>query len=74
MIHEKSYTPPWVEAKLKEVGASSYDLAEKMVYAFTLLEQLSLKGLQFIFKGGTCLAMMTGCHRSRLPASASVLE
>jgi hypothetical protein len=58
MIKLQSYTVQWLEAKMKENEAHSYDLGEKMVYAFTLLEQLQLKGLHFIFKGGTCLALM----------------
>ncbi len=58
MIKEKSYTIEWLEAKVKEYDANSYDLAEKMNYAFTLLEQLQLKGLDFIFKGGTSLVLM----------------
>lgn len=58
MIKEQSYTTEWLDSKVKEYEANSYDLAEKMVYAFTLLEHLKLKGLDFIFKGGTSLVLM----------------
>jgi hypothetical protein len=58
MISEKSYTTEWLDARVKEYEANSYDLAEKMVYAITLLEQLRFKGLDFIFKGGTSLVLM----------------
>lgn len=58
MIKEQSYTTEWLDAKVKEYDAASYDLAEKMVYALTLLEHLKLKGLDFIFKGGTSLVLM----------------
>lgn len=58
MIQDKSYTKEWIEAKVKEYDANSYDLAEKMTYALSLLEQLSFKGLDFIFKGGTSLVLM----------------
>jgi len=64
MITEKSYSEPWIEARVKEYEANSYDLAEKMIYAFTLLEQLRFKKLEFIFKGGTSLVlMMNQFHR-----------
>lgn len=58
MIQPETYTIEWLEAKVKEYEANSYDLAEKMIYAFTLLEQLSIKELDFIFKGGTSLLLM----------------
>lgn len=58
MISENSYTTEWLDARVKEYEANSYDLAEKMVYAITLLEQLRFKGLDFIFKGGTSLVLM----------------
>ena len=58
MIQPNSYTTEWLEARVKEYEANSYDLAEKMIYAFTLLEQLRMKGLDFIFKGGTSLVLM----------------
>lgn len=64
MITEKSYSESWIEARVKEYEANSYDLAEKMIYAFTLLEQLRFKKLDFIFKGGTSLVlMMNQFHR-----------
>jgi len=59
MIKKESYSPAWLDAKVKEYDATSYDLAEKMMHAFMLLEQLKLKGLDFIFKGGTALVLMT---------------
>lgn len=58
MIKKETYTTEWLDSKVKEYEANSYDLAEKMTYAFTLLEQLKFKGLEFIFKGGTSLVLM----------------
>lgn len=58
MIAQETYTVFWLDAKVEELDAQSYDLAEKMVYALTLLEQLNLKGLNFIFKGGTSLILL----------------
>ena len=33
-------------------------LLERMIYAFGLIEALSLVGLDFIFKGGSCLMLL----------------
>lgn len=59
MIKKESYSIEWLDAKVKEHDAASSDLAEKMMHALMLLEQLKLKGLDFIFKGGTALVLMT---------------
>ncbi len=58
MINANTYTTEWLDARVKEYDVYSYDLAEKMTYAITLLEQLRFKGLDFIFKGGTSLVLM----------------
>lgn len=58
MIKQEAYTTEWLDSKVKEYEANSYDLAEKMTYAFTLLEHLKLNGLDFIFKGGTSMVLM----------------
>lgn len=64
MIKRESYSAEWLDIKVKEYDAASFDLAEKMMHALTLLEQLKLKKLDFIFKGGTALVLMTeGFHR-----------
>jgi|GEM_PF-31642 len=58
MIKQEAYTIEWLDSIIKEYEANSYDLAEKMTYAFTLLEHLKLNGLDFIFKGGTSMVLM----------------
>src|ERR1019366_3974085 len=59
MIKKEAYTTDWLDSKVMHYEANSYDLAEKMTFAFTLLEHLKMKGLDFIFKGGTSLVLMT---------------
>lgn len=64
MITKHSYSEDWIEQTLSKTGSTNYGLAEKMIYAFTLLEQLALNKLSFIFKGGTSLALlMPELHR-----------
>ena len=58
MIKQEACTTEWLDSKVKEYEANSYDLAEKMTYAFTLLAHLKLSGLDFIFKGGTSMVLM----------------
>lgn len=64
MITNNSYSEDWIEQTLSNTGSTNYGLAEKMIYAFTLLEQLALNNLPFVFKGGTSLALlMPELHR-----------
>ncbi|MDO9255931.1 MAG: nucleotidyl transferase AbiEii/AbiGii toxin family protein [Bacteroidales bacterium] len=72
MISENSYTTQWLDSRVREFEANSYDLAEKMVYAITLLEQLRFKGLDFIFKGGTSLILMSD-HFHRFSKDIDIL-
>ena len=44
--------------KLQKETRCDPSLLERVVYAFGLLEALSLTGLDFIFKGGTCLMLL----------------
>jgi len=64
MITDQSYSEEWIEQVLSKYRSTNYGLAEKMIYAFTLLEQLARHKLRFIFKGGTSLALlMPTLHR-----------
>lgn len=60
MINTVSLTKEWInnlrKTKLKKADPS---LIEKMSYAFYLLEQLASQNLDFTFKGGTSLILIT---------------
>lgn len=60
MIKESTYYPDWINEVKQRLGRK-YDpkLIEKVIYALVLLEQLKIKGLDFIFKGGTALLLAT---------------
>lgn len=60
MIKESTYHPDWIYTVKQKLG-KKYDpkLIEKVIYALVLLEQLEIKGLDFIFKGGTALLLAT---------------
>ena len=60
MIDAKSYTIEWITDLRNKLGKRiDPKLLEKVIYALTLLEQLQLNNLDFIFKGGTALLLAT---------------
>lgn|SRR5690606_22240283 len=60
MIDTKSYTIEWISDLRNKLGKRiDPKLIEKVIYALTLLEQLQLNNLSFVFKGGTALLLAT---------------
>lgn len=60
MIDTKSYTIEWITDLRNKLGKRiDPKLIEKVIYALTLLEQLQLNNLNFVFKGGTALLLAT---------------
>ena len=60
MIKPKSYSLDWIIEVQKNIGTHvDPKLIEKVIYALLFLEQLTLNGLNFIFKGGTALVLAT---------------
>ncbi|TCD48862.1 nucleotidyl transferase AbiEii/AbiGii toxin family protein [Chlorobium sp. N1] len=60
MISATSYRPEWLERKRNEHSGNRPNpaIVEKVVYALSLVEQLSESDLSFVFKGGTSLLLM----------------
>lgn len=60
MILQDSHTKEWIDSFRGKSGYNKSDptLIEKMINAFTLLEELSKKKLNFVFKGGTSLILL----------------
>lgn len=58
MISVQSRTAAWINQVRGNSLKTDPILIEKMIMAFTLLESLKLQGLDFIFKGGTSLALV----------------
>ncbi len=61
MIKEHCFTREWLEDFRREKEYAKIDLRilEKMIYALHLVEQLALSQLDFVFKGGTSLALLS---------------
>lgn len=64
MIDKSTYELDWLDQIAAPLGSrGDRKILEKVVYAFTLLEQLKAAGLEFIFKGGTSLLLLTSPPR-----------
>jgi len=60
MISPRSYTQEWIMGVREASPRMDPILIEKMIMALTLVESLRVSGLDFIFKGGTALALVLG--------------
>jgi hypothetical protein len=60
MISGQSRTPAWIMGIRETSPGRDPILIEKMIMALTLVEELRLSGLDFIFKGGTSLILLLG--------------
>lgn len=64
MITKESYEPDWIYTISEKLGKrGDPKILEKVIYAFTLLEQLKATGLDMIFKGGTSLLLLHSTPR-----------
>jgi hypothetical protein len=60
MINKETYILEWITNLKYKLGKRiDPKLIEKVIWALTLLEQLKINGLNFIFKGGTALLLAT---------------
>jgi len=60
LISIKSHTKEWIFGIREGSPGKDPILIEKMIMAFTLIENLKVAGLDFIFKGGTALHLLLG--------------
>ena len=57
MIKAESYTEDWIKETAGKYKSDPI-LVEKVIYALTLLESITISELKFIFKGGTALMLL----------------
>lgn len=58
MITEKSLSKEWILEKASEIGKrGDPKILEKVIMAFSLLEQIQLEAVPLVFKGGTSLLL-----------------
>lgn len=60
MIHPDSYRQTWLNSHRERKGYEKINppLVEKMIHALSLVEQLAIQRLVFVFKGGTSLILL----------------
>ncbi len=62
MIKNNCFSKEWISEKSIKIksgrGKADPELIEKVIYALHLLESLSKHGVEFVFKGGTCLLLL----------------
>ena len=58
MIDKNSYTKEWIVEMQTKMKKSDPAIIERVIRAFSLLEQLKCCNLNFIFKGGTALILL----------------
>jgi len=65
MISEKSLSKKWIESFRQQPEYARIDLMilEKMIHALSLVELIQLKGIEFVFKGGTSLSLLLDTPR-----------
>lgn len=57
MIAKESRSPEWIREASVKNNAPDTGLVEKTIRAFSLLESLAVSGLDFCFKGGSCMML-----------------
>lgn len=60
MIKRESFQADWLFSHREKQGLEKINppLVEKMIHALSLVEQLSIQNLDFVFKGGTSLVLL----------------
>jgi hypothetical protein len=60
MIQSDSFQKAWLDTHRSRKGYEKINppLVEKMIHALSLVEQLAVQGLDFVFKGGTSLILL----------------
>lgn len=71
MLSKENYTLEHI-MRLRENNRKDPSLLERVMYAFGLLEAIAKVGMPFIFKGGTCLMLLTE-HPKRLSTDIDIL-
>lgn len=63
MITPHTFTAEWITQLRGQYRKIDPSIAEKMIFALGLVEQLAREQLPFVFKGGTCLVLLLGTLR-----------
>lgn len=73
MISKQSRSREWILGIREKSLKTDPQLIEKMILALTLVESLQIVGLDFIFKGGTSILLLTGGRPSRFSIDVDII-
>lgn len=73
MISKECYSKEWFTAVSNQLNYHDWNLLERVIRAFSLLEMLSASGCPFIFKGGTSLMILLGNKTHRLSIDIDII-
>ncbi len=72
MVHADTLSREWILSVKNKIRGSDPGIIEKLLRAYYLCEQLVLSGLDFTFKGGTCLTFLTQ-HPRRFSTDVDII-
>ena len=58
MIQKESFSKQWITNQRTKVSKADPSIIEKLIHALSLIEQLAVTELDFVFKGGTSLILL----------------
>lgn len=73
MISNRSHSKEWILGIREKSPKTDPQLIEKMILALALVESLQTTGLDFIFKGGTSIPLLTGSRPSRFSIDVDII-
>lgn len=73
MIDSESFSPEWISKVAEEHNIGNRAIVERVIHAFALVELLSVSGLDFVFKGGTCIMLLFPDELNRMSVDVDIV-
>lgn len=73
MIDKTSFSPEWINAACERHAVTDPKVLERVIHAFALLEMLADSGLDFVFKGGTCIMLLFPGELKRMSVDIDII-
>ncbi len=73
MIDKTSFSPEWINDACERHAVTDPKVLERVIHAFALLEMLADSGLDFVFKGGTCIMLLFPGELKRMSVDIDII-
>ena len=73
MIDKTSFSSEWITAACERHAVTDPKVLERVIHAFALLEMLADSGLNFVFKGGTCIMLLFPGELKRMSVDIDII-